>query len=120
MGAKTFKAYNGEYIVAEEGHIYLHHHKDHKAVFHVEEHDGGAKVSLKTHNGHYVAVNTNKEIYVAHQHSGDESKWHLEHHHGKIALKSHHGGYLGVDPASGKIRVHHEKTEYELFEEDKA
>jgi len=39
----------------------------------------------------------------------------LENHHGKVALKSHYGGYLGVE--DDRLRVHHERTERNLFEE---
>jgi len=119
MGAKEFKAYNGTWLTAEEGHIHCLTERTSKAKFHIEEHDGGKKVSLKTHNGHYVAVNSNKEIYLSKTHSGDECKFHLENHHGKVALKSHHGGYLGVNDEN-RVRVHHERTERELFEEIKA
>ena len=38
-----------------------------------EQHDGGAKVSLKTHNGHYVSVSSVPEIYMHSSHKGDES-----------------------------------------------
>jgi len=116
MGAKFFKAYDGSYLVAEEGHLYTQHHKDHKAQFHVEEHDGGKKVSLKTHNGHYVGVNSGQEIYVKHDHKSDEVKWHLENHHGKVALKSHHGGYLTINE-TGHAHVNPERNERSLFEE---
>lgn len=44
------------------------------------------------------------------------SQWHLEHHHGKVAIKSHHGGYIGVDK-HGHVRIHHERGHDELFEE---
>jgi len=84
--------------------------------FHVEEHDGGKKVSLKTHNGHYVAVNSGGEIYIKKEHSGDEAKFHLENHKGKVALKSHHGGYIHVS-SEAKVRVNHERTDECLFEE---
>jgi len=115
MGAKAFRAHNGEYLVAEEGHLYTEGVLNGKGHFHVEEHDGGKKVSLKTHNGHYVAVNSNMEIYLAKNHSSDECKFALENHHGRVALKSHHGGYLGI--RDGKAHVHEERTDEELFEE---
>jgi len=115
MGNKQFRAHNGEFLVAEEGHLYTTPSSSHKTKFHIEEHDGGKKVSLKTHNGHYLAVNSNKEIYVVKDHHSDEAKFELEHHHNKVALKSHHGGYLGIE--EGKARVSHERTEHELFEE---
>jgi hypothetical protein len=117
MGARAFRASDGTYLVAEEGHVYTEQTLNGKGHFHVEEHDGGKKVSLKTHNGHYVAVNGNDEIYMAHHHNTDDAKFHVEQHHGKVALKSHHGGYLGVE--GGKVHVHRERTESELFEEVK-
>jgi len=119
MGAKVFKSFDGKFMTAEEGHIHFLSERTGKSKMHVEEHDGGKKVSLKTHNGHYVAVNSNREIYIAHKHSGDECKFHLENHHGKVALKSHHGGYLGVSEED-RLRVNHERSERELFEEFEA
>jgi len=115
MGAKAFKAYDGGYLIAEEGHIHVLPELTDKGHFHVEEHDDGKKVSIKTHNGRYIAVNCNHEIYLRHDHHNDEAKFHLENHHGKVALKSHHGGYLGVH--DGRLSVHHERTEHELFQE---
>jgi hypothetical protein len=115
MGAKVFKA-NGYFLGAEEGHIHGHTERTHKTTFHIEEHDGGAKVSLKTHNGHYVAVNGNNEVYTSHTHHTDEAKFHLEHHGGRVALKSHHGGYLTIQQ-DGHVHVHHERTEGAMFEE---
>jgi len=112
---EAFKAHNGEFLAAEEGHLYTLGVLGDKCKFHIEEHDGGKKVSLKTHNGHFVAVNSNSEIYLAKSHSSDECKFALENHHGRVALKSHHGGYLGV--RDGKVHVHEDRTDDELFEE---
>ena len=72
MGAKEFKSYDGKFLIAEEGHIHCLSERNNRAKFHVEQHDGGKKVSLKTHNGHYIAVNSNKEVYIAHSHNGDD------------------------------------------------
>jgi len=91
MGSKVFKDMDGRFMTAEEGHIHFLSERTHKGHFHVEQHDGGKKVSLRTHNGKYVAVNSNKEIYLSHTHHTDEAKFHLENHHGKVALKSHYG-----------------------------
>jgi len=119
MGAKCFKA-NGFYLAAEEGHLEGHTEKSKKTDFHIEEHDGGKKVSLKTHTGHYVAMNANHEIYMAHSHASDEAKFFLEQHdNDRVALRSQHGGYLGVD-ASGRTGVSRSLGTSELFEEVKA
>jgi len=116
MGAKAFKGAHGQYLAAEEGHLYGMHEMQKQTKFHIEEHDGGKKVSLRTHNGHYVAVNVNKEIYMAHSHASDEAKFHLERHEGRVAIKAHHGGYLGLTK-EGQVRIYHERTPSELFEE---
>jgi hypothetical protein len=60
-------------LEAEEGRLYTAPGSSHKTHFHIEEHDGGKKVSLKTHNGHYIAVNSNGEIYTRHDHGSDEA-----------------------------------------------
>jgi len=116
MGNKVLKSKNGFYLSAEEGHLHGKTERTEHTNFQVEEHDHGAKVSLKTHNNHYVAVNSNLEIILAHHHSGDEAKFHLEHHDGRVAFKSHHGGFLTIND-EGHVHVQEEKVPGALFEE---
>jgi len=40
MGARAFRASDGTYLVAEEGHVYTEQTLNGKGHFHVEEHDG--------------------------------------------------------------------------------
>jgi len=115
MGVKAFKS-QGMYMHAEEGHLYGLSNLNSKGHFHVEEHDGKTKISLKTHNGHYVSVDDQHQIHLKHGHSGDEAKFLLEHHHGRVTLKAHHGGWLTMEQ-DGRVHVHHEHTEGALWEE---
>jgi len=118
MGAKAFKGHKG-WLAAEEGHLYVVEEKIEKCKFHVDQHDGGKKVSLRTHNGHYAAANSNHEVYMRHHHDSDEAKFALEQHSGHVALKSHHGGYLGVN-AEGHVYLSpdfHANKEHFLWQE---
>ncbi|PRP76840.1 hypothetical protein PROFUN_14799, partial [Planoprotostelium fungivorum] len=111
---------NGFFLAAEEGELVGSTEKSHKTSFHIDQHDGGKKVSLKTHNGHYVAVNNQRQIYISHTHEIDEAKFFLEQHPGeKVALAAHHGGYLGIDH-EGRVGISHNLGQSELFEEHKA
>jgi len=116
-GRKAFKAFDGRYIMSEEGELFTHHYlNEHggKGYFHIEGH-GDNKVSLRTHHGKYVAAGQYHDIYLSHQHHEYETKFHIEFsQNGQVCFRSHHSGYIGVDP-SGTVRIHNALTPGEWF-----
>jgi len=98
MGQRAFKNHHhGLWLIAEDDTLYGHYDLHHKGYFYVEKHGMFSdRVTLKTHHGRFVAGNAAHQLYLAYSHS-DETHFHLEHHDGKVALRSHYGGYIGVD-----------------------
>jgi len=116
-GRKAFKSIHGKYLMSEEGSLYAHHHlHEHggKGFFQVEPYGSGS-LSLRTHHGKHVAVDSFKNIYLTQSFHDHDCKFHLEHHNGLVSFRSAHHTYLAIDYYGTVYVSHHHKDDC-LFE----
>jgi hypothetical protein len=116
QGRKAIRSIHGKYLMAEEGTLYAHHNlQEHgsKGYFFFETHSQGG-ISLRTHHGKFVAMDSFKSIYLTPQHSHD-TKFIIENFNGYHAFRSHHGTFIALDPY-GDVRGTHRVDQNEMFQ----
>lgn len=110
-GKRAFQAHDGTFLTAEDGGLYNEPYLSHKAHIHLHHcHDDVYR--LRTHHGKYLAIDFFGNLYTTYDELA-ETKFRVENINGRVAIKAHHGPYIGV--RHGRVHVVPMLGEHELF-----
>ncbi|PRP87054.1 hypothetical protein PROFUN_04790 [Planoprotostelium fungivorum] len=112
-GKRAFQAHNGTFLTAEDGGLFNEPYLSHKAHFHLEWHHDDI-YTIRCHHSKWLAVDYNGYIYTTHSHGEhNHTKFRVENINGRVAIKAHHGPYIGVK--HGSVHLSNHLGEHELF-----
>jgi len=115
VGTRAFRnPRHDRWLIHDNGSVTGTHHKHHQhAIWIVEQF--GPKLTLRTTTGRYLAADKHHHVYLCNAQHSHDTQFQLEYVSGLIALRGHHGRYVGIHGGGG-VKTHHHIGEDELFE----